>query len=171
MSETGECLPDLLLIPALCAALRLSADELLEIPPQTTVKGTALVKADSFRVATPSGISLTAMGAQAMEALRQTDVSALCELLADKNALHMLRALGFTATASEGELAKKCNLTPEATRDALFHLLRLEICQCTADGYVLGANAYLAYAALTAAYLASPSGRSEVTSIATSYST
>ena len=103
--------------------------------------------------------------------MQQADVTALRDLLMDNDALCILRVLGFTATSAEDTLAAQCGLSPEATQAALFRLLRLEMCQFTPDGYVLGANAYLAYAALAAAHLVSPSGRAEVSSITTSYST
>ena len=169
--ENAECLPDLTLIPTLCAALHISADELLEVPPQTARRGTALVTADRVHIAAAQGITLSITGAEAILAVQQADISALRELLADEDALCILRAVGFTAVPSEQALAARCSLTPERVRNALFHLLRLEICQCTPDGYALGENAYLAYAALATAYLVSPAGRAEVSSITTSYST
>lgn len=169
--ENAECLPDLTLIPALCAALQISADALLEVAPQPADKGTALVTADNVHILTLHGISLLITGVEAVRAVQQADVSILRELLADDDALRILRTLGFTATASEASLAAQCDLAPEAVQAALFRLLRLEMCQCTPDGYVLGSNAYLAYAALAAAHIASPAGRAEVTSITTSYST
>lgn len=169
--ENAECLPDLTLIPALCEALKTSADELLEVAPLRCQKGSAKVCAGEVRISTPRGISLIITGTEAVQAVQRADVSALHDLLADEGALRILRALGFTATASEKELAQKCSLADEAVRNALFHLLRHEMCQCTPDGYVLGANAYLAFAALAAAHLASPEGRAEVSSITTSYAT
>lgn len=169
--ENAECLPDLTLIPALCEALNTSADELLEVVPLRCQKGTAKICSTEVRIRTPRGISLTLMGTQAIQAVQQADVSSLRDLLADEDSLHILRSLGFTATASEEELAQGCGLSVEAIRDALFRLLRHEMCQCTPDGYVLGANAYLAFAALTAAHLASLEGRADVSSITTSYAT
>lgn len=169
--ENAECLPDLTLIPALCNALHISADKLLDVTPPPADKGTALVTADSVCITTPSGISLTILGAETVQTVQQADVSALCDLLADKDALCILRQLGFTAADAEDALAAQCGLSPEATKAALFRLLRLEMCQFTPDGYVLGANAYLAYTALAAAHLASPIGRAEVSSITTSYTT
>lgn len=169
--EKAECLPDLTLIPLLCKALHVTADDLLDIPPQAADKGTALVTADCLRICTPGGISLTVTGAEAVQTVQQADISALRDLLMDTDALRILRTLGFTATCAEDTLAAQCGLSPEETQAALFRLLRLEMCQFTPDGYVLGANAYLAYAALAAAHLVSPSGRAEVSSITTSYST
>ncbi len=169
--ENAECLPDLTLIPALCEALNTSADELLEVAPLRCQKGTAKICSTEVRIRTPRGISLTLMGTQAIQAVQQADVSFLRDLLADEDSLHILPSLGFTATASEEELAQRCGLSVEAIRDALFRLLRHEMCQCTPDGYVLGANAYLAFAALTAAHLASLEGRADVSSITTSYAT
>lgn len=169
--ENAECLPDLTLIPALCEALHISADDLLEVAPQPADKGQARVCAHEVRIATPRGISLAIMGAEAVQAVQQADVSALRDLLADEDALRILRALSFTAIASEESLAQRCSLSPEAVRDALFRLLRHEMCQSTPDGYVLGANAYIVFAALAAAYLASPEGRADVTTITTSYAT
>lgn len=169
--ENAECLPDLTLIPALCEALRISADELLEVPPQPVDKGQAKVCASEVRIATPRGISLAIMGTEAVQAVQQADVSALRDLLADEDALQILRTLSFTAITSEEALAHRCGMSPESVRDALFRLLRHEMCQCTPDGYVLGANAYIIFAALAAAYLASPEGRADVTTITTSYAT
>lgn len=169
--ENAECLPDLMLIPDLCAALRISADELLEVSPQAVVKGTALVTPDRLHITTPRGLTLSLSGSEAVQAVQRAELSSLRDLLADEDALRILREMSFTALGFEEDIAAKCNLSSEATRNAIFHLLRLEMCQCTPDGYVLGANAYLAYAALTAAYLASPAGRSDVTSITTSYTT
>lgn len=169
--ENAECLPDLTLIPNLCAALHISADGLLEVAPQAAVKGTALVTSDRVHIATPRGLALSLSGAKTIQAVREADVSVLRNLLADEDALRILRAMSFTALGFEEEIAEKCALSPEATRAALFRLLRLEMCQCTPDGYVLGANTYIAYAALAAAYLAGPSGRADVTSITTSYTT
>lgn len=169
--ENSECLPDLTLIPALCAVLHISADALLEVTPQAAAKGTALVTADNVCITTPRGLTLSLTGAEAVQAVREADISLLRDLLADEDALRILREMSFTALGFEEDIAAKCNLSSEATRNAIFRLLRLEMCQCTPDGYVLGANAYLAYAALTAAYLASPAGRHDVTSITTSYTT
>ena len=169
--EKAECLPDLLLIPNLCAALHISADELLEVAPQAAAKGTALVTAERIHIATPGGLTLSLAGAEAVRAVREADVSGLRDLLADEDALRILREMSFTALGFEEEVAEKCALSPEAARAALFRLLRLEMCQCTPDGYVLGANAYIVYATLAAAYLASPAGCADVNSITTSYST
>lgn len=169
--ENAECLPDLTLIPALCEALRISADELLEVPPQPADKGKAKVCANEVRIAMPRGISLAIVSEEAVQAVQQADVSALRDLLANEDALQILRTLSFTAIASEEELAHRCSLSPSAVRDALFRLLRHEMCQCTPDGYVLGANAYIAFAALAAAYIATPEGRADVTTITTSYAT
>ena len=169
--ENAECMPDLTLIPALCEVLHTSADELLEIAPLRCQKGTAKVCANEVRISAPCGISLTILGTEAIQAVQQADISFLRDLLTDEDALRILRALGFTATADEEALAQRCGLPAGTVRDALFRLLRLEMCQCTPDGYVLGANAYLAFAALTAAHLASPEGRANVTSITTSYAT
>lgn len=169
--ENAECLPDLTLLPALCTSLRISADDLLEVAPPPADKGTALISADNVRIATPCGIALTISGAKAVQTVQQAEVSALLDLLADSDALCILRALGFTAANTEDALSEQCGLSPEATQAALFRLLRLEMCQFTPDGYVLGANAYLAYAALAAAHLASSAGRTEVSSITTSYTT
>ena len=47
----------------------------------------------------------------------------------------------------------------------------MELCQCDPNGYVLGPNAYLAYALLSAAWLASPEGRADVGEITVSYTT
>lgn len=169
--EKAECLPDLTLIPALCEALHVSADDLLEVAPQRCQKGTAKVCAGEVRISTPRGVSLALLGTEAVQAVWHADASFLRDLLADEKALRILRVLGFTATASEKMLAQRCNLPDEAVRDALFRLLRLEMCQCTPDGYVLGANAYIAFAALTAAHLTSPEGRADVSTITTSYAT
>lgn len=169
--ENAECLPDLTLIPALCEALRISADDLLDVPPQPADKGTAKICANEVRISTPRGVSLALLGTEAVQAVWHADASFLRDLLADEEALRILRVLGFTATASEKELAQRCSLPDEAVRDALFRLLRNEMCQCTPDGYVLGANAYIAFAALTAAHLTSPEGRADVSSITTSYAT
>lgn len=168
--ENDECLPDLALLPDLCRALHVSADALLDVPPQPAAKGKALVKADSVRIAAPAGVTLNIEGVQAVQAVQSAEGSPLLELLADDAALRIFRALGFHA-ADEAALAESCCLAPEAMREALFHLLRLEIIQCTPDGYALGANAYLLFAALSAAWLASPAGRADVSSITTSYST
>ena len=169
--ENAECLPDLTLIPTLCTALRISADDLLEVASPPTDKGTALVTADQIRIATPCGVSLAISGTAAVQTVQQADVSTLRDLLSDNDALCILRAMGFTAIGAEDTLAAQCGLSPEATQAALIRLLRLEMCQCTPDGYALGENAYLAYAALAAAHLVSPSGRAEVSSITTSYTT
>lgn len=169
--EKAECLPDLTLIPALCEALHTSADDLLEVAPLRCRKGTAKVCASEVRISTPRGISLAIAGAEAVQAVQQAEVALLRDLLADEDALRILRALSFTAIASETELAQRCSLSPDAVRDALFRLLRHELCQCTPDGYALGANAYIAFAALAVAYIASPEGRAEVSSITTSYAT
>ena len=169
--ENAECLPDIALLPALCAALHVSADELLDIPPQPVRKGTALVRADRVRIAAATGVMMTIEGAEAVKTVQAADVAPLLELLSDDAALCILRVLGFGAIASETELAEKCGLSTDAVRAGLFWLLRLEICQCTSDGYVLGSNAYLVYAAMSTAWLASPAGRAEITSITTSYST
>ena len=154
--EKAECLPDLLLIPNLCAALHISTDELLEVAPQAAAKGTALVTAERVHIATPCGLTLSLAGAEAVRAVREADVSVLRDLLADEDALRILREMSFTTLGFEEEVAEKCALSPDAACAALFRLLRLEMCQCTPDGYVLGANAYIVYAALAAAYLASP---------------
>lgn len=168
--ENDECLPDLALLPDLCRALHVSADELLDVLPQPVAKGKALVKAGVVRIAAPAGVTLNIEGAQAVQAVQAAEVSPLRDLLADDAALRIFRALGFHA-ADEAALAESCCLAPDALREALFHLLRREIIQCTPDGYALGANAYLLFAALSAAWLASPAGRAEVSSITTSYST
>lgn len=173
--ENAECLPDLTLIPALCEALRISADELLEVPPQPVGRnGTALVSATDVRICSAKGLSLTITGAEAVQAVQQADpagVRDIAALLADEDAIRILQALGFTAIGFEDELAVQCGLSVEAVRCALFRLLRMELCQCAPEGYVLGANAYLAYAALSAAWLASPEGRADVGELTVSYTT
>lgn len=151
--------------------MHVSADELLDVPSQPVAKGKALVKAEAVRIAAPTGVTLNIEGAQAVQAVQAAEVSPLLDLLADGAALRIFRALGFHAAADEATLAESCCLAPDALREALFHLLRLEIIQCTPDGYALGANAYLLFAALSAAWLVSPAGRAEVSSITTSYST
>lgn len=85
--------------------------------------------------------------------------------------LRIFQALSFTAIGYEEELAARCGLSAEAVRDALFQLLRMELCQCDPNGYVLGPNAYLAYALLSAAWLSSPEGRADVGEITVSYTT
>ena len=173
--ENAECLPDISLLPALCSALRITADELLEVAPMPVGRnGTALVSADTVRIRSRKGLTLTIAGADAVRAVQQADpegVRIISGLLADGDALCVLQALSFTAIGSEDELAARCGLTAEAVRSALFRLLRLELCACHADGYVLGENAYLAYAALSAAWLASPEGRADVGEITVTYTT
>lgn len=172
--EKGQTLPDLLLIPQLCRALGISADDLLGVEAPRAARGTAKVTAGEVRIDTPTGVKLHLAGAQAVRAVRETgtqDVQELLALLQDDAALTILRALSFTAVGFEAEIAARCDLPLETARDALLHLLRREICQCTPDGYVLGCNAHLAYAALAAAWIAGPGGRAEIRSITTSYST
>jgi len=173
--ENAECLPDLTLIPALCEALRISADDLLEVAPQPVGRnGTALVSASAIKICSKRGMTLSVSGADAVKAIQQTDPAALRELatlLADDAALRILQALSFTAIGFEEDIAARCDLSAEATRDALFRLLRMELCQCDPNGYVLGQNAYLAYALLSAAWLASPEGRADVGEITISYTT
>ena len=168
--ENAECLPDLALLPDLCRALRVSADELLDIPPQIVSKGTALVKADAVRIAAPMGVTLRIEGAQAVQAVQEADAAPLLEWLADDAALRIIRGLNFGALREEA-LAAQCGLAADALREALFRLLQREIIQCTPDGYALGANAYLLFTALAAAWLAGPAARAEISSITTSYST
>ena len=173
--ENAECLPDITLIPGLCAALRITADELLEVPPQSAGRnGKALVSAGEVRIVSKTGLTLTIAGPEAVRAVQRTDPAGIREvasLLADEAAMRILRELGFTAIGDEAELAARCGLSPEAVRNALFRLLRMELCQCGPDGYVLGANAYLAYAALSAAWLAGPEGRADVGELTISYTT
>ena len=126
--ENGESLPDLALVPALCAALHLSADALLGVPPQPAAKGKALVRADAVRIATPAGVTLTIEGAQAVRAVQGADMSSMLELLADDAAMRIVRAMGVGAAASEEALAQASGLAADAVLDALFRLLRLEIC-------------------------------------------
>ncbi len=173
--ENEECMPDMTLLPALCAALRVSADELLDIPAQPVAgNGTALVCAGQIRISSRLGLSLTVTGEDAVRAIQHTDTSALRELLAlfnDEVALKIFRALSFTAIGFEEEIADACGLTLEQTQAALFRLLKRELCECAPEGFVLGSNAYLAWAALSAAWLASPAGRADVGQITVSYST
>lgn len=173
--ENAECLPDLTLIPALCEALRISADELLDVPPQPVGRnGTALVSAKELRICSKRGLMLSVTGEEAVKAIQQANPSALRELsslLADDAVLRIFQALSFTALGYEEEIAARCSLSAEAVRDALFRLLRMELCQCDPNGYVLGPNAYLAYALLSAAWLASPEGRADVGEITVSYTT
>lgn len=173
--ENAECLPDLTLIPTLCEALHISADDLLEVARQPVGRnGTALVSAADVRICSAKGLSLTISGADAVRAIQQADPAALQEmssLLGDEAVLRVFRALSFTAVGLEEELAAKCDLSADAVRSALFRLLRMELCQCAPEGYVLGQNAYLVYAALSAAWLASPEGRADVGEITISYTT
>lgn len=173
--ENAECLPDISLLPMLCAALRISADDLLEVAPQPASRnGTALVSASDVRIASRTGFAMSITGADAVRAVQQADpagIRAIAGLLSDEDAVRILQTLSFTAIGSEDELAARCGLTAEAIRSALFRLLRMEVCACHADGYVLGENAYLAYAALAAAWLASPEGRADVGEITVSYTT
>lgn len=166
--ENDESLPDLALIPALCGALRVSADELLDIPHQPVQKGKALLRADTVHIAAPAGVTLTITGEAAVRAVQAAEAAPLLALLTDDAALCVLRVLGFSA-ADEAELAERCGLETAALREVLFRLMKQEIVQCTADGYVLGAGAYLVYGALAAAWLASDAGRTEITTITTSY--
>lgn len=169
--ENDESLPDLALVPALCAALHLSADELLDVPPQPAVKGKALVRADAVRITTPTGVTLTIEGEQAVRTVQTADVSLVLDLLTDDTAMRILSALKVGAAVTEEALTETSGLAADSVQGALFRLLRREFIQCTPDGYVLGANAYLAFAVLAAAWLASPAGQAEVSSITTSYST
>ena len=120
--ENAECLPDIALLPALCAALHVSADELLDIAPQPVCKGTALVRADRVRIAAATGVTMTIEGAEAVKTVQAADVAPLLELLSDDAALCILRVLGFGAIASETELAEKCGLSTDAVRAGLFRL-------------------------------------------------
>lgn len=173
--ENADCLPDVTLLPALCAALRISADDLLEVSPQPSGRnGTALVSAKEIRICSKRGLMLSVTGEEAVKAIQQANPSALRELsslLADDAALRIFQALSFTAIGYEEEIATQCGLSAEAVRNALFQLLRMELCQCDPNGYVLGPNAYLAYALLSAAWLASPEGRADVGEITVSYTT
>ena len=173
--ENAECLPDITLIPSLCAALHITADDLLEVPPQPAGRnGTALVSAADIRIVSTAGLTLTIAGPDAVRAIQQTDpagISEIASLLANGDAMRILKELSFTAIGSEEELASRCELPIETVRNALFYLLRTELCQCGPDGYWLGSNAYLAYAALSAAWLASPEGRADVGEITISYTT
>lgn len=172
--ENNECLPDLTLLPALCAALHVSADELLEITPQTASnRGKALVRADRIYIRSKQGVMLDIAGADALRSIQHTEAAALRELLdllSDDTALRIFRALSFTAIGFEEEIAAHCGFAVEETRAAIFRLLKQEICQCAPEGYVLGANAYLVWAAFAAAWLASPDGRDDVGEITVSYS-
>lgn len=173
--ENEESLPDVVLIPALCAALHVSADELLDVPAQAAAgNGTALVCAGQIRISSQMGLSLAVTGEDAVRAVQHTDVSAVRELLAllgDDEALRIFRALSFAAIGFEAEIAAACGLTQEQTQAALFRLLKKEIIQCAPEGYVPGSNAYLVFAALAAAWLASPEGRADVGQITVTYST
>lgn len=173
--ENAECLPDLTLIPELCAALRITADDLLEVAPQPAGRnGTALVSAADVRIVSGTGMALTISGADAVRAIQHADLAGIrdiASILTDEDGLRILQALSFTAIGSEDEIAARCGLSPENARSALFRLLRMELCQCDPNGYVLGTNAYLAYAALSAAWLASPAGRAYVGEITVSYTT
>lgn len=173
--ENDECLPDLTLIPALCEALCISADDLLEVTPHLAGRnGTALVSAREIRIRSKSGMALTISGEEAVRTVRHAEPAALRELgvlLADDAALRILQTLSFTAVGFEEDIVARCDLSAEVTRDALFRLLRMELCQCDPNGYVLGPNAYLAYALLSAAWLASPDGRADVGEITISYTT
>lgn len=173
--ENSDCLPDLLLIPQLCEALQIPADDLLEVPPPTSSStGTALVSAADIRIRSKKGLALSVAGEAMVQTIRQADPAALGDmlaLLADEHALRIFQALSFTAIGFEAEIAARCGLPAEAAREALLRLLRMELCQCAPEGYVLGSNAYLAYAVLSAAWLASPEGRADITSITISYST
>lgn len=172
--ENDECLPDLALLPALCAALHVSADEVLGIPPQPlSGNGTALVSAARIRIRSERGLSLDVEGEEAVRAIQNTDASALRDLLAllnDETVLKVFRALYFTAIGFDKEIAAACGLTLEETQAALFRLLKGELCQCAPEGYMIGENAYLAWATLAAAWLASPAGRADVGEITTTYS-
>lgn len=169
--ENAESLPDILLLPRLCQVLQISADELLEVSPGCAGTGSAKVCAAEVSLRSPQGITLTIAGAEAVQATLETDITPLQELLTDGAGLRLLRALSFTAVQDEAALARMCSLSDEDARNALLRLLRLEMCQCTPEGYALGPNAYIAFAALAAARFASPEGRAEITTITTSYST
>ena len=169
--ENDECLPDLALLPDLCAVLHVSADELLDIPPQPVPKGKALVTREKVHIRSQQGMDLAINGAEAVRTVQMADVAPLRDLLSDDAALRVIRALSFTAIAAEEDVAAACDLSLEETRAALFRLLKAEMCQCAPEGYALGANAYLAWAALTAAWLASPEGRDAVGEITVSYAT
>ena len=172
--ENAECLPDLALIPQLCQALRVSADELLEVPPVTAVKhGMAQVSANSVRIRSSLGLSLTIAGEEAIRCIQTMDASALrsmLDFLANADALAVLRALSFTAMEEE-QLAKTCGMSPDRVQQALFQLMKADFCKHFPDGYALGENAYLAWAALSAAWLFSPDGRADVGRITVSYTT
>ena len=169
--ENDECLPDLALLPALCGVLRVSADELLDIPPQPVLKGRALVTQEKVHIRSQQGVDLAINGAEGVGMVQAADVAPLRELLGDDAALRVFRALSFTAIGREEELAAACSLTLEETCAVLFRLVKLEICQCTPEGYALGANAYLVWAALSAAWIISPEGRADIGEITVSYST
>lgn len=172
--ENAECLPDLTLIPQLCQALHTPADELLEVPPiATTRPGSAQTSASSVRIRSSNGLSLTITGEDAIRRIQQTDPSALrsmLDFLTDGDALAVLRALSFTAM-TEDQLAEACHLSPERTQRTLFQLMKAGFCQYYPDGYALGENTYLAWAALAAAWLFSPDGRADVGRITVSYTT
>lgn len=167
--EKAECLPDVTLLPALCAALGLSADALLDVPPVPCRKGEAKIGPDGIRIVMPDGIGLNVSGA-AVQSLLNADVSALQALLSDETGLRILRTLGFTARREE-DVALRCGLSIAETQRALLRLLRGEYCLCTPDGWALGANAYVVFAALAAARVASPEGRAAVANITTTYTT
>lgn len=169
--ENDECLPDLALLPALCGALRVSADELLDVPHQPVSKGKAMVTREKVYIRSKGGVALALNGAETVRMVQAADVAPLRELLSDDAALRIIRALSFTAIAAEEDVAAACTLPQEETRAALFRLLKAEMCQCSPEGYALGANAYLVWAALAVAWLASPEGRADVGEITVSYGT
>ncbi|MBQ8554375.1 MAG: helix-turn-helix transcriptional regulator [Clostridia bacterium] len=173
--EKGDCLPDLLLIPQLCEALGISADELLGVSAKGCGgKGSARVSARSIRIGNARGLTILLAGELMVEAVRQTETGSLQKLLtllADEDALRVFRLLSFTSLKSEVEIAEKAGLPVETVQAVLFRLLRASLCQCSAqEGYFLGQDAYIAYAALTAAYLASEEGRKDIHSVSLSYS-
>lgn len=172
--ENAECLPDLTLIPRLCQILRVTADELLsELPVNAIQPGSALVSASSVRIRSSKGLSLTIAGEEAVRSVQQADASALhsmLDFLASSDALAVLQALSFTAVTEE-QITETCHLTPERAQQALFQLMKADFCQYAPEGYVLGENAYLAWAALAAAWLFSPDGRADVGRITVSYTT
>lgn len=167
--ENSECLPDLTLLPQLCAALRVSADELLNVPPQPVIRGTARVAASGIHIRTPRGVSLSVDGAEAVDAIRRADLTPLRHLLADDAGLALLREIAFAAV-DEGTLAARCSLSPEATQAALLRLLKAELCQCSPEGYALGANIWMAFALLAAGWLISPEGSASISTITNTWS-